>query len=173
MIELLLSISILTIGLLAVMALFVSSIRESMDSRNQVIAAEMVQEGIELVRNLRDTNIVLGTSAFDNFPNNDSNNCRIDYMADNLGGSACNSSSNSKDIYLNANNFYDHNSSGNPTRFKRKIMVTYDTSSASTAAQAEITGLVIWGDSNIYDFFPANCTTASKCVYARTILVVR
>ena len=56
LIEVLLSLVVLSFGITAVAVLMVNNIKNLQTSKNQIIALQLAQEGIELVRNLKDNN---------------------------------------------------------------------------------------------------------------------
>lgn len=154
-IEVTLSAFILIVGLVATVSLMAGSISHSTDSRNQIIAAQLAQEGIELINNIRDNNWASGRDAFNllTFPAN--GDCVVNY-----NGASC-VAADYKLYYKN--NFYVHDSSGSAaTRFQRKITVAND---PIDAANKRITSMVIWGNS-----FPAICKTANKCTYSEMVL---
>ncbi|MDO8529622.1 MAG: dockerin type I domain-containing protein [bacterium] len=79
LIEVMIACFVLTVGILAMIDLMAISIRNSIGARDQIIASELAQEGMELVRNIRDNNFANDKKAFeDKFPNVDRDNCRID-----------------------------------------------------------------------------------------------
>lgn len=55
--EVLISSFLLLVGITAATALIVQDMREAFDARDTIIATQLAQEGVELVRNVRDTNI--------------------------------------------------------------------------------------------------------------------
>jgi type II secretory pathway pseudopilin PulG len=166
-IEVMLSVAILSVGIVGMMPLFISNLRVSMDSRDQIIADMLAQEGTELVQSLRDNNLVSGVSGgiFDGatFPSSSSNNCRISYDTDKI---ICDGA---YQLNLDSNKFYTHSTGTVVTKFQRKINVTYSPNSDNaTATKAEIVSMVIWAGST----FPAtdSCNVSTKCVYAKLIL---
>ena len=58
--EVVVAVFVISTGLLAIISLIINSLNYSMLSRDQVIASQLAQEGIELVRNVRDNNIFNG-----------------------------------------------------------------------------------------------------------------
>jgi len=156
---------IVTVGLVAVINLIVSGISHTTDSRDHIIASQLAQEGVELVRNIRDNNWANNNNSFDpsKFPIVDRYNCRID--KDN--GITCNDGINHKKLYYN-NGFYVHTAgTPTPTKFQRKIELKYDTGNANTANSLTVTSIVIWG-SNFHVL--ADCNVSHKCVYAQSVL---
>ena len=158
---------VLTIGLTAVVALIGNSLKNSFETRDTIIAVGLAQEGVELVRNVRDNDFVTscgdGTcnDGFTVFSND--KHCRIDYTdaTDNLD---CASSVGSLSRYRlqYANNFYQHNS-GADSRFSRYVYINY----SQTDNEALVRSFVYWGGL----FTPpsngsaAQCTVAKKCVF--------
>jgi type IV pilus modification protein PilV len=154
LVEVLVTILVLAFGISAVTLLMTNNIKASQDAKNQIIAAQLAQEGTELVRNLKDNN---STFATDKASGND---YRIDYKT--TYANFTNNSSSDKRLYLNSN-FYDHTTSAaNKTKFLRKAILDID----SDTKAATITVLVSWNNTDI----PANCNTASKCVSVVSVL---
>jgi len=152
---------IVTVGLVAVINLIVSGISHTTDSRDHIIASQLAQEGVELVRNIRDNNWANNNDSFAGFPSSSDQNCIID--KDN-NGIICNNGVDQR-LYYN-NGFYVHDNTGTntkkDTKFQRKIELTYGNNSLT------VTSIVIWGSN-----FPAaltNCTVSHKCVYAQSVL---
>lgn len=166
LLEVMTAIFLITAGLLAAVTLLVSGLKDSMDSRNQITAGLLAQEGVELVRNIRDNNWANNIESFDNndFPGSDANNCRADINSSDV--KSCNNGQDFSLYYSNLS-YYDHNSSGTQTKFKRKIEVLYDTGTRASAKSATITSIVIWGNS-----FPSisSCNAVNRCVYTEIVL---
>lgn len=149
-IEVILSVFLISTGMIAVMSLMSTSLRDSLESRDQIIGVLLSQEGIELVRNLRDNNWANSRDTFDSayFPSSDDMTCSIAHTSVSINNSPAN-----------------YNIPGMPNKFQRKIQVDYDGADKNSA---EITSIVIWGGS-----FPAslnNCNSSAKCAYAKTTL---
>ncbi|MFA5994027.1 MAG: prepilin-type N-terminal cleavage/methylation domain-containing protein [Parcubacteria group bacterium] len=155
LIEVLFSVAMFAIGIMGVVGLINQSMAASMNHRNEAIAGQLAQEGIELVRNIRDNNW-LRTPAIDAFAG--IHDGRIDYT--NTG-----SVENSTDynLQLNSSGLYAHNNSENI--FKRRIVVTGD------SINKTIQSVVTWGevtppsspDEN-------NCNPTAKCFYTEVML---
>ncbi|MDI6591435.1 MAG: prepilin-type N-terminal cleavage/methylation domain-containing protein [Patescibacteria group bacterium] len=121
LLEVMAAIFVITVGVIGGMTAVQKTITLISISSSRLIAAYLVQEGIEIVRNIRDTNWLEGRAAevpWDEGLQICSAGCEGDYtMNQSLvswqGG------------YLNIdnNNFYSY-SSGNPTKFKRKITIS-------------------------------------------------
>jgi prepilin-type N-terminal cleavage/methylation domain-containing protein len=58
LVEILVVIMFIGVGLVGVLSFFSSSLRSNADAKNELIAAGLAQEGVELARNIRDYNIL-------------------------------------------------------------------------------------------------------------------
>jgi prepilin-type N-terminal cleavage/methylation domain-containing protein len=54
LVEVLFALLVLAVGIVGVLTIMVGNIKNSIEARDQIIAAELVQEGLELVRHLSD-----------------------------------------------------------------------------------------------------------------------
>lgn len=159
MLESILAVFVLSIGIVGVMSLLVSSMKHSMDSRDTIIATELAQEGLELVRNVRDNNVASGLNSFDNLSSNFY--CRMDYDD---AFPSCSLSTTSANYTLKYNsNYYDH-ADGASTKFARRIALVND------ANGIKVMSIVSWKNEYVDS---SSCTVANKCVMAQAILVAR
>jgi len=117
LIETIIAIFILTTGILAISSLISYFISASSISSQRLIAAYLAQEGIEIVRNLRDTNILSGRSW--DYGLSDGN-WQADYNDTSLSPYA------GTFLNLEANGLYGYGP-GIPTIFKRKINLQKNT----------------------------------------------
>lgn len=126
---------IISIGLLGVVSLLIQNIRSQSINKNGVIAYQLAQEGIELVRKTRDTN-------WKNEPNWNENLATGDYYMDYTHSipQVLNSPTDAR-LFYNASGFYDHNSSGESTIFNRVIKLV-DLDVDTIGVKVEIS----WGD---------------------------
>ena len=134
-IEVIIAITILTIGILGAFA-FISHYTEYTSISNQrFIASYLAQEGIEIVKNIRDGNYLEGKAA---------NNWSDGFATSNWDGEADYTSSDSLSVYsgdflkIDNNGFYSY-VSGTPTLFVRKIHIA-----TSTATSTYISATVDW-----------------------------
>lgn len=167
MLEAVIATFVLSVGIVAVMSLLVSSLRHSMDSRDTTIATELVQEGLELVRNVRDNDIASGVTSFTNFSN--SNTCQIDktYVYTTSSSINC-AAGNTFVLRYDASSFYEH-AAGSNTKFKRKITIADFGTTGKT-----ITSIVTWGGATPPNTpITSNCSVSNKCTFAKSILVAR
>lgn len=173
-IEVIISIFLITVGLVASVDLITNGLRDSIDSRDQLIAAGLSQEGVELVRNVRDNNWVQGVDSFTDFPATSGEICWLGFTSG-VDSMSCGTPApeTGDDIYAYSSSFYGINNSlpgSTKTKFQRRIIV--EGGGASTSDR-QIYSVVTWGG-NIGDFSSSGdlseCTTASKCVHAEITL---
>ena len=170
MVEVLVSMFLISVGLMGAISLISSNLSDIINSRNQSIAGLLAEEGVELAINIRDTNIKNGLLSFEeNFPTGDENDCIIDseLVLAGAGLQLCDRSfEEEKLFYFSDFRGYLHDitssGAGKTTKFKRKIAIDY-----LDAISTKLTSVVIWGNS-----FPDlnNCNLATSCTYAETIL---
>lgn len=166
--EVLLSCFILAIGLVTIVAVLSGSLRYSQDNRNVIVASELAQEGIELVRNIRDNNFASSTG-FTIFSSNV--HCRADWndavsSLDCLGAQGIASR-----YYLQyINGAYEH-STATKEQFSRYIYVSF---SNTGGERAIVRSFVYWGNSaHPADLATGNtalCTLQDKCVFTESFL---
>jgi hypothetical protein len=156
-IESMLAVFLVSVGLITALKLLTAGIKDSMNSRDQFIASLLAQEGVELVRNIRDNNWVDNDPTTGSFYGISDDTCNIAY------NSAISCNSPDFKLYLNNNNYYDHTpSGGTPTKFKREIIIK------DVLGSKDIMSMVTWGGTS----FPAkaNCNTANTCSYTEITL---
>lgn len=160
--EVMLAVFVLAIGIVAAISLISGSMRHSIDSRNEVIASQLAQEGVELVRNIRDNDFDAFFSTFDS----PKSYCRIDYQDVSVLDIICTYSTASApyDLYYN-NNYYDHTTVVvNKTRFNRRIAVSYVNDDTR-----KIYSIVSW-DNQYKCVGCGDCTIANHCVYTAPLI---
>lgn len=181
--EVLMAAFVLTIGLTATTALIVGSIGNSYESRDAIIAAELAQEGVELVRNVRDQNFASerdGTPAGEGFAgfSTTDKHCTMDSGATSFN---CHPSQGSPSLYRyylatptnpELGERYTHVAS--ISRFARYIYIDYN----DTNKNARVISYAFWdwengsampsyvsGNGNT-----ASCTLQNKCIFSETFL---
>ena len=172
-IESILAVFMVSVGMIAVLSLISKNLKESIDSRDQITASLLAQEGIELVRNLRDNNWAQAKSTFEKgFPNSSMSKCSITYkeFAISCGGSSLDGTT----LRLNIDKFFDYYSSVKQTKFRRKIMVSYDTNNKNTATSATIYSIVTWKNASNHTIVNPpnsdNCNSRNKCAFVKIVL---
>jgi len=118
--EVIIAIFVLTIGVVGGINLLTRSLSIASLSRAQIIATSLAQEGLEIVRNIRDTNWIEerhtpGTSWIEGL--NCSSGCRVQYNKDYLLALGSNPV-----LKIGPNGFYQYDD-GSSTIFRRKITI--------------------------------------------------
>lgn len=174
--EVLLSVSVLTVGILPVMAAMTKGFQSSLGSRDIIVASGLAQEGAELVKNVKDNNVLAGSASLSAWlPSSGStwNDCRIDAddqvlvpgnrISCGLGAAAFN-------LSMQPSNFLGHDAAGVATKFNRKIFLDYG---GSGDERVTCISAAYWGQgftpSSIADV-RTNCNVSNKCVYAESVL---
>lgn len=181
--EVLISSFLLLVGIVTATALIVQNMREAFDARDTIIAAQLAQEGVELVRNVRDTNAAKSVycdgksscsfaNTWKDFDNNKKSNYYISADYDNSAFSLANGVSNFP-LYIDDVGKYTHAPNTEDTRFRRRIIIDHKVNTTGTDDAdddtAEIYSLVSWNGSNpLTDV--TKCTTANKCAFAKDVL---
>jgi len=163
---------VLAIGLVAVLQLFSSSLKNSLESRDRIIASGLSQEGVELVRNIRDNNILNGDDAFQDIGATGSlTDQKIDVSDPTLSSSA--NFSDKMLLYDNSGSvdIYQHTGGGDDSNYYRQIDVIFDNKSTLDPDDDELTvnGMVVWKTTS----FPidyGDCTIANKCIFTTSTL---
>lgn len=176
--EVLIALFVLTFGTIAAIYLMTGSMKDSMRARDLLIASMLSQEGTELVRNIRDNNVTekgedgVRREVFAGFPVSNGS-CTVDYDYDvNTDNSPsfitklkCSTSSYEL-FYKNTGGatFYTHESTSNPTRFKRKIIIE-----SEGVGIKSVVSMVVWNGRE----FPngtEDCSIGQNCVFTKTVL---
>ena len=111
------AISVITIGILGIYSLVPNILSTSFENVDKFIAAQLAQEGVEIVRNIRDDNWLRGSSWNDGLTYC-FEGCQIDYNDSSL------SYYNDNDyLKMDSAGFYNYET-GQNTKFKRKIIIT-------------------------------------------------
>lgn len=124
LIETLVAISIFTVSILALMSVLGQGISNTNYAKQKMIASYLAQEGIEYIRNMRDTKVLYdGSSGWGNFRSqlnscNSGQGCSFDPILP-YEFNVCNDPHDCA-LYIN-NGGYDTNSSGVDSGFIRKI----------------------------------------------------
>ena len=139
LLETMVAVSILAAISVGSLTLISKSMQSASLSQNRLIASYLAQEGIELARNVRDSNWAdnmypVSVNWDDDLP--DCVNCEMDYTNNVLA----NAITEAGDPYLklDSNSFYNY-SSGTNTIFKRHI-----TLSSISAEQKQVVSEVVW-----------------------------
>lgn len=145
LIEVTISIYILIMGLLGIMSLLHQSLKAQHINENTLVAAQLAQEGVELVRNIRDNNWLSDNSSDWKTDIIGGVGGDVDqaFVIDYLGRTSISPVSGVDDpdakLYINADNLYTHTPSASSTLFSRIIEKTNPQGS-----YMEITSRVKW-----------------------------
>jgi type II secretory pathway pseudopilin PulG len=125
--EVVVAILIITIGLVGVMSLVIQNIQAQYINKNILIASGLAQEGLELVRNIRDLNWLTPGNAWDQSIVADGT-YTIDYHGRGSIEQTANFVSDAlARLYIDSDNLYTHTMTGAPTNFYRLITVSNNT----------------------------------------------
>lgn len=127
--EILILISVILVSLTGLISLSIGSIKSQTNSRNALVAVELAQEGIEIVRNIRDTNW-LNLSSSDWNSNLGNGNYIVNYGSTALS-SVSGINDNAAKLYIDSNNMYTH-TGGTSTAFSRIITINSTDDASST-----------------------------------------
>jgi type II secretory pathway pseudopilin PulG len=173
LIEVFASLMILSFGIAAVVILMMQSIRSSQTARDQIIASMLAQEGIELVRNLKDNGDLDGS--YDNSSDSD-NDLRVYKAAS--GNIIIQKNPASRRLSLNGN-FYIHDG-GTDTKFFRRIDLKVDGNILPAPSDREITATsyVTWNGEGFIasknlstaDLTAGKCNIGNQCVSVVSVM---
>ncbi|NTW15460.1 MAG: hypothetical protein HGA38_03745 [Candidatus Moranbacteria bacterium] len=173
--EVLLSVAVLVIGILPVLLSMTRGFGASLRSRDIIAASELAQEGIELLKNVKDNNVLAGNESLTAWlPASSSpwtaNDCRIDIgvAALNSPGTDISCGQSSFDLSESGGSFRHTGTAG---KYRRRIYLSY----ANNAQQEQVTcvSAVYWGTYSQVSSaaeIRANCRPAAGCVYAESTL---
>jgi type II secretory pathway pseudopilin PulG len=142
LVETVLILFIISVGLIGVLSLIIQNIQSQVINKNNIIAHQLAQEGLELIRKTRDTNWLNSSSWNQNLA---PDSYYMDYL-DEVPQILLNPSD--AYLYKNIDGFYVHDSNEEETVFSRRLeIVTLDADSMSVSA------VVTWNDRNhSFDF---------------------
>ena len=131
---------IISVGLIGIVNLTISSLKAQTLNRNTLIAYQLAQEGLELIRNVRDTNHLSGNAWDDDITGSPSGTkYRVDFASWPAGISDISEATLQLASSTNAG-FYLHDSSSPNSLFSRMITIT----TALGAASSTVESLVQW-----------------------------
>jgi hypothetical protein len=159
---------VLSTGLVAIIAVMSGSLRYSFSNRDTIIATDLAQEGIELVRNVRDNDFAAGNNGFSAF-SQANKHCRIDWNdPDTSLDCLPNQGSLSRYTLEYTGGMYQN--TANPTgRFSRYIFIDYDTNGGEHAL---VRSFVVWGTGTLPPASGSSSTCAGSdvCVFTEAFL---
>ncbi len=137
LIEVITILFVISLGLVGVLTLIVQNIQGQQFNKQNIIAHQLAQEGIELIRKVRDSNWLTGANWNENL-------AAGDYYMD-YNDSIPTATSSAEVLYLDANNFYTHDSGDavSTSIFSRQISLAVNSTSS-----IQVISQVDWGDKN-------------------------
>ena len=142
LIEIITAVAILAVGISGSVALISRTISATSFVRNQFIAWQLAQEGMEVVHNIRNTNWVENVSWEDGL--NQGSYC-VDYNSMSLG-SLC-AAGEGRRMFIQGNR-YVHNSGAIITDFFRHVEIINATDT-DVVAYKQVISEVVWGNNTI------------------------
>lgn len=118
LVEIIVILFIISVGLIGVLSLVIQNIQSQMINKNNIIAYQLAQEGVELVRKVRDTNWANSVDWREGLADGP-------YFMDHLDSLPQVLSSDDKaDLYKDASGNYYHEGTSGQTNFTRNIIIT-------------------------------------------------
>lgn len=167
MLEVVLSLFVLSVGMVTIVEVLSQSLKYSYSTRDTIIATELAQEGVELMRNERDNDFVALHNGFTSFTDP---HCHIDW---NDGSLTCWSSqgANSRYYLQYVGGRYGHS---NTTQERYSRYINIQLSGSGVDERARVRSFVFWGAFTIgsipADGNPTNCSASTTCVYTEIFL---
>lgn len=158
LIEVLFTLMIISVGVVAISALMAGNIRTSTNAKNQIIASGLAQEGIELVINLKDSSENFSTDV------SDGNDYKVDCVTSYADFKSSNSVNTLKERLSLLNDVYSHSTASGTiaTKFYRKIKI------ATVGGNRQVESLVVWDGVGV----PLTCNIANKCVSVQAVFPI-
>lgn len=148
-VELIITLVFVSFALLGIYAFFHPASVLSANFSNHLIAMRLGQEGVEVIKNIRDNNIRNGRSWL-GLPDlgacRDSRGCQLTYKSDTPGQTESDRLKlydDNRYLKVNEDGFYDYDTRGTASVFKRKVAIT---TISSDAVRIEVT--VAWNYNN-------------------------
>lgn len=121
LIEMIVGVAIVSIGIVGTFSMISRFSYQSQVIRDSFIASNLAQEGIEIVKNIRDTNAHDSNKTWNDGLTDCQNGCEIDYTEDSLSSW----SGDGRYLYLNDGGGYTYNpANAIETYYKRRITIT-------------------------------------------------
>ena len=164
--EVLIAVFILGVTMVTISQLFIVSLKNFANTRDSIVASMLAQEGIELIKNVRDNNWVNSNSSFNNLNVDPTRKtCKIDSIDSSCHPVVCvgTLADNCTLLYDNISNIYRRKPApgASNTKFKRVIRI------GISANSAKVRSFVSWNPSG---GFPVVCDIAHKCIFSQTML---
>lgn len=144
--EVVIALGIITMGILGVFSLVIQNTQVQVTNKNHLIGSMLAQEGIELIRQIKDENYLIPGNVWNTNISDYDDSFIVDYRGRGFINDTPDSINNSATqlFFDSTSNFYTHVSAGNATTpFSRIITILLDTAN-STVVNCEVQ----WTDQN-------------------------
>ncbi len=166
--EVLLSMFVLSVGLMTIVAVMAGSLSSSHETRDAIVATGLALEGVEIVRNIRDNNIADGDDGF-NVPTGGVY-CRVDWNDPSDIANFCNNDPNWQTRY-NLQFLGGRYTHINNTQERYARWLHLEVGGDAIDSWAIVTSYVIWDFSaGTFPDTPTECSVMKNCVYMETFL---
>ncbi len=135
-VEVIVAASIVAMGFIGVISLSTQNTQIHLTNRNVLVASQLAQEGMELIRNIRDSNWLEGKSFTEGIVPDVNPYFSLDYTRGRFSIASPNDPLSR--LYLDGNGYYAHLLSGTPTQFYRYFTV------ANNGNNLEASCIVSW-----------------------------
>ena len=126
LIEVIIATFILLVAIVGSYLVFTQIFMATFLASDRLVASYLGQEGIEVIRNIRDTNWISGVALNEKVATC-SSGCQVDYKTGTPEDAQADLTPyNETPLNIDTNGFYTYEP-GTPTKFKRKITITYGT----------------------------------------------
>lgn len=143
LIETIVALAILLIAVVAPVSLIGDALHKMYYARDEVLAVNLAQEGIEMVRQIRDSNVLSGAGWLTNLGGGAPSTYMVDAYNFINGAHTmiyCGGSCGPQPVYFDSNiGLYRQNSVSTPTQFSRIVTVV-----GVSATEAQVTSAVTW-----------------------------
>jgi prepilin-type N-terminal cleavage/methylation domain-containing protein len=148
-IEIIAALAVIAIGFIGVLSLSVQNTRVQYTNKNTLIAAHLAQEGLELVRNLRDDNFLDPSKAwYVGFAFKGTYSTSTIYFDGTKIATTSVADINDANavLKLDPSGYYVHGGTGTSTIFRRIIVAKNNNTTDATASSTNVSCLVQWND---------------------------
>jgi len=140
-VELMIAITLMVTGIMAIYALVPQGIKISVVNTDKYLATQLAREGIEVVRNIRDTNwleqMESPIAAWDEGLTGCAAGCEVDYTTSAVNDPVLPAYGAGRYIKVDGNGLYNY-TAGTDTKFKRKIEII------PISGNLQVKATVIW-----------------------------
>lgn len=140
MLEMIITIALLAVGILSVYNAFLPSLKSSYDISRQLPAVYLAQEGIEVIKNIKDSN-VLKNLPWSSGLLDCANGCQLDYKTGTDAESFFDQLKpydDNEPLKIDATGFYSYDPTGQKTMYRRKVIITQPNGSDSLKVNVQV-----------------------------------